>query len=137
MTRVLVTGSRHWPDKAKVHAVLEALEAEFGIRYTVVHGACPTGVDKIADDWAIEHGHPREPHPARWESEHGRGAGFIRNSEMAQSGPDVCVAFIADCIKEGCTKTPYPHGSHGAAHCSKAARRAGVRVRTYTERQPT
>lgn len=83
MTRILVTGSRGWTDK---QAVADALERAVLGLYTpaeglpvLVHGACPTGADAIADELWLEHGYPEpERHPAEW-SRFGRAAGPLRN----------------------------------------------------------
>jgi hypothetical protein len=49
--KVIVTGSRDHSDRALVWSVLDGLLAERrGL--ILVHGACPTGADRHADDWA-------------------------------------------------------------------------------------
>lgn len=40
------------------------------------------GVDTLGEQWAFEHGIPVKRFPANW-SKFGRGAGHIRNAEMA------------------------------------------------------
>ena len=132
--RVLVCGSRTWagwgrdrawsptPAQRREAAVLaEALERLFlGVEPTpaLVHGACPTGADAIADAWAsrqLEHGVeiPIERYPAVWSAPcrpacrpgHRRlrsdgslycpAAGQYRNADMVESlapGRDVVVA---------------------------------------------
>lgn len=124
--RVIVTGSRDFTDQALVWSVLDELYAVGG-RLLLVHGACPTGADKHANDWAIlrQHG----PHagnnvlvdrfPANWS--HGRGAGMARNAQMVKAGADLVVAFFA----------PPPAENKGTAGCVKLARRAGIEVVRY------
>ncbi len=117
--RILVTGSRDWDDRK---VIAEALVNAGAILYdgepiTLVHGACPTGADQIADEWASEQGLPIERHPADWSA--GRKAGPLRNQQMVNLGADVCLAFIKN-------------NSRGAAHCSTAARKAGIPVLIYT-----
>lgn len=85
--RVLVTGSRHWTDAATVRAALTTAWRRHGRPITVVHGACPTGADHIADTWATEHhlaGITVERWPADW-NRHGRAAGPLRNRAMLDS----------------------------------------------------
>lgn len=142
--RILVTGSRDWDDYS---AVAESLDDVIGeaiartsdadiLEITVVHGACPTGADKIAagycEDLAWWHDNAgrtlrHEPRDADWKK-HGKPAGFIRNAEMVNLGADVCLAFIAPCVKESC-REPQPHGSHGARHCADLAENAGIDTR--------
>jgi hypothetical protein len=93
--RILVTGSRDWDDEAAVRAALTGLVAGRPGPHVVVHGACPTGGDAIADRVAAELGLTVERHPARWRR-YGRTAGYRRNAEMVALGADVCLAFIRD-----------------------------------------
>lgn len=119
--RVLVTGSRDWEDPVIVHNALwevwtqEVLRC-YGWNLIVVHGACPSGADKAADDWAkrmqrvYQSVHP-DPHPAKWK-EHGKKAGFIRNAEMVDRGADQCLAFYQPGAKN--------NGTHDTAMRAKA-----------------
>lgn len=104
MIRLLITGSREWPIVRK-REVWIALDDAFrramndrGILtfdkadVTLVSGACPHGVDAIAEKFAAERGWTVERHPAAWDL-HGKGTGFIRNQEMADLGADACVAM--------------------------------------------
>lgn len=133
--RVLVTGSRDWDDyeaitDALVEAVLQWIKdhPEVGTGettwVTVVHGACPTGADRMADDfctkvtnWTVER------HPAKWrvDGRYDPAAGFKRNVEMAASGIDLCLAFIKN-------------NSNGATHCANTAEhRFGVPTIRYRQ----
>ena len=49
---------------------------------SVVLSGCARGVDGLGETWATENNIQIERYPAEWEL-HGRRAGFIRNSEMA------------------------------------------------------
>ena len=60
-------------------------------RPTMVHGACPDGVDACAAQLARTHNLKVEEHPADW-SEHERAAGPIRNQQMVDSS-DALVAI--------------------------------------------
>lgn len=113
MKRILVTGSRDWPDEA---AIRDALRAEWEPSAVLVHGACPTGADAIASRIWTGAGLPEERHPADWAA-HGRAAGPRRNAEMVALGADVCLAFIRA-------------GSRGASHTAALAERAGIRTVT-------
>jgi hypothetical protein len=83
----------------------------------LVHGACKTGADKMADQWAISLGVPRKCYPAQWGT-HGNLAGFKRNEYMVSLGADLCVAFIA-------------FKSRGATHCASHAARAEIPLMVF------
>ena len=120
-SRVLVTGSRDWVDQAVVRAALTAAWRDAGQPLVVVHGACPTGADAMAEAWAVEHavaGIEVERNPANWRLG-GRGAGPVRYAAMVRAGAWRVVAFVR-------------HHSPGASQCVLAARRAGLDVRTWT-----
>jgi hypothetical protein len=118
--RLLLTGSRDWPDPDAIWAALDEVLATVpdGETLTVVHGACPTGADLEADRWArarrAETGRDvvREPHPAHWKLL-GHRAGPIRNEEMVRLGADLCLAFIH-------------RDSRGASHCARTAEDYGI-----------
>jgi hypothetical protein len=126
--RVLVTGSRDWDDYVLLTTSLVQVVIDHAAEHdltgpidwvTVIHGACPSGADNMADNfcrgvtnWDVER------HPADWKR-HGKSAGFRRNAEMVQSRPDICLAFIKK-------------GSKGSTHCAEQAEKAGVPTRRYT-----
>lgn len=115
--RILVTGSRTWDDSEAIDtAIQNAIGNKWG-PHTVVHGACPTGADEMADGWARYRGLEVERHPADW-NQHGKRAGFIRNAEMVALGADVCLAFIKD-------------NSKGASMTARLAEEAGIPVRRF------
>lgn len=113
MRRILITGSRDWRDR---RAIVEALvnAAAGAVAVTVVHGACPTGADAMADLIARRLGFTVERHPADWEAPcrwgcvpgHRRQrrdgtwycpkAGHYRNQEMVDLGADLVLAFQRD-----------------------------------------
>lgn len=135
-TRILVTGSRTWKDEEFIRGCLDALVRSDWLGgnpqgWVLVHGACPEGVDAIADRWAVDRGIGRDPHPAKWK-EFGKLAGFRRNAEMVQLGAAVCLAFLRVCEKPEHEKHR-PHGTHGAADCAAKARTAGIPVWKHKE----
>jgi hypothetical protein len=135
MYRVLVTGSRTWHDTHAVFQALDDLLEEHPEGLVVVHGACRSGTDEIARQWAFRalragSSVRTEPHPADW-GEYGKSAGFVRNAEMVTAGADKCLAFIMPCANPHCRKAK-PHGSHGGTHCVDLAERAGIPVRRQT-----
>jgi YspA, cpYpsA-related SLOG family len=135
--RVLITGSRHWKDRRAIYDRLNALLAEHG-SLIVVHGACPTGADKIADDWFIAAKRAGatvfiERKPAIWKVKGRKDplAGFTRNTVMVELGADLCLAFTLRCEIEDCFAParygwPVVHGTHGGTDCAIKARDAGI-----------
>ena len=114
--RILVTGSRDWTNSVDVYYELCKAATEVGV--TVVHGACPTGADKFADEWVeTQPDATAERHPADWE-QHGKRAGYLRNKEMVDLGADVCLAFIKN-------------GSKGASMTARLAEEAGIPVKRF------
>lgn len=136
--RILVTGSRDWDDARVItHALYgvwrEARESKRLI--TLVHGACPTGADQLADEiWTNQAPeHAIERHPADWSK--GRKAGPERNAEMVALGADLCLAFIGPCTSPRCKRTDR-HDSHGATGCADLAEAAGIPTRRIPAAQP-
>lgn len=114
--RILVTGSRDWHSQDTIRMALEEVRRGHH-RPVLLHGDCPTGADAMADQIWREWGLPVQTFPADWKK-HGRAAGPIRNQEMVNTGPDVCLAF--------------PKGaSRGTRGCIRMARKAGIEVRTW------
>jgi hypothetical protein len=86
----------------------------------VVHGDARSGADAIVKSLCKTLRIPMEEHPANWKL--GKGAGFIRNTEMCALGADICHAFLV------------PGESRGTRHCIKEARKAGIPVVEHREK---
>ena len=119
--RVIVTGSRKWDDKKAVFTALENILKEKG-PFVLVHGACATGTDAMAEEWyqlvGFEQGVFRVEYRTRWYGEDGtvdRSAGPRRNAAMVKAGADLVLAF------------PLPDGT-GTQHTMDLARKAGIPV---------
>lgn len=115
--RLLVTGSRTWPDHEKIETELAKALADHPDDLVVVHGACPRGADDIANRWALATHVAVEAYPAAWNLD-GRQAGYLRNARMVASRPAEVLAFIHD-------------NSRGATHCADLAEREGLPVRRW------
>lgn len=106
--RFFISGSRGW---TKEELLYDVLDFYVGPDDVLVHGACSSGADAYAANWAREHNVQQETYPADWAM--GRLAGFQRNTVMAFSSIDRCLAFIRD-------------DSPGATHAVEEARKAGL-----------
>lgn len=126
--RILITGSRDWDDKSTIGLVL-AGQARQRPLATLVSGACPTGADRLCEDWWATFGGTVERHPADWSQ--GRSAGPARNRRMVELGADICLAFIGACTSPRC-RINGEHDSHGATGCADLAERAGIETRRFT-----
>lgn len=119
--RILITGSRNHDHPETIHKAIDKHTKHAPSAVTIVSGGCPTGADRIAEEYARTQGITLEIHPAKWHV-HGRAAGPIRNQEMVDAGADIVLAF--------------PVGeSRGTRHCISAAQKAGLKTEIY-ERQP-
>ena len=121
--KILVCGSRDWADEKAIERELRKLPPGT----TIVHGACPTGADALADKWAMKLGLQIRRYPADWETE-GKAAGPKRNAAMVRtehrSGDPVtfALAFTTDISR-----------SRGTKDCVERARKAGIRVQVVGE----
>ncbi|SAL02898.1 hypothetical protein AWB80_08465 [Caballeronia pedi] len=110
--RLLVCGGRDFTDTLAVFGALDRAHAKREITL-VIHGACPTGADNLAEKWAKSREIPYLGHPAPWKL-YDKAAGPMRNRAMLEEWkPEGVVAF--------------PGGS-GTADMVRRARDAGVTV---------
>lgn len=117
--RVLVTGSRDWADVRLIERVLAEVSCCMPAEHmTLVHGAA-RGADQQTADIARALGWRLEAHPADWDRL-GRSAGYIRNQQMVDTRPDLCLAFSRNASK-------------GTAHCISAARKAGIPTHVFED----
>jgi hypothetical protein len=141
--RILVTGSREF-DAAPLLAYRLGLAVGYGLtrgmQVTVMHGACDTGADKLADGLARAHeGITVDPRPAGWKapcrpeckpghrktrrdgSDYCPAAGNYRNQEMVDTHPDVVLAFY----KRGAANI-------GTSDCVRRAKASAILVQPFT-----
>lgn len=116
MRVVVITGGRDYPDGDAVRYALAGHQPDI-----LIHGACPSGVDWYAAEWAKNNAVPVLAWPADWDR-HGRKAGPLRNEDM--------VAFAAQLVRmrgfvETCVGVVFP-GGRGTAHCAKMMEKYGI-----------
>lgn len=110
----------------RIATELSWIADDFGDDAILVSGNCPTGADKMCEDfWENYIGGTVERHPADWDRykpvnpKQKNPAGFIRNKEMVDLGADICLAFIKN-------------SSTGATMTADLAEKAGIRTIRYT-----
>lgn len=91
--RILITGSRSWDNIHYIRSAFISLADEYGDDITLVSGACPTGADRLGEKVAAELGWNVELYPADWNT-YGKRAGFVRNSQMVDTEPDLIIGFV-------------------------------------------
>ncbi|WP_080989611.1 SLOG family protein [Mycolicibacterium conceptionense] len=114
--RILITGSRHWHDRAAVERALRDVAAGlYPEEVTVVHGDCPYGgADIIAAEIAAGWGCTVEAYPAEMGAD-GHVLGPARNQRMVDLGADICLAFPDS-------------KSRGTWDCVRRAEKAGIPI---------
>lgn len=125
--KILVTASRNLRDRTPIDTGLANTVAQVpeDRPVLVMHGGARGG-DLFADEWAQAR-RPRvkaRVYPAQWHK-FGNRAGPLRNEEMVDARPDVCLAVILACASPRCSRSD-PHGSHGATHCADLAETDGI-----------
>ena len=106
---VIVAGSRTITDIKVVACAIE----ESGFEVSEVVSGAARGVDSLGEEWAKSKAIPVRRFPADWNGK-GKGAGFIRNAEMA----DYADALVA--VWDG--------KSRGTANMIEQAKRKGIKV---------
>lgn len=124
---LIVTGSRTWTDRSRLDSVLTGIHSITPIDI-LVHGACPTGADLMADDWAEANKVSVLPFPAEWKLL-GKMAGQVRNGLMADFGKACQGSGRVVLVKAFRAKGPSP-GTDGM--CAMAEER-GLQVSVERE----
>lgn len=111
-SRILVCGGRNFNDRPYVHHILNQTQPHFADTFCIIQGGA-MGADKLAEDWAFDHGIPCVQVRAQW-NRYGKRAGSLRNEWMlAFCQPDLVIAF---------------EGGPGTSHMKRIAKMAGVPV---------
>lgn len=115
--RLLITGSRSWDNIEYIRSAFIAVSDEYGDDITLVSGACPTGADRLGEMVAAELNWNIELYPADWNT-YGKRAGFVRNSQMIDTDPDIVVGFVRN-------------GSKGASMTVNLGKKKGLPVTVH------
>lgn len=113
--RIVVTGSRHWKDEARLRRELAKYLPAHDL-----HVGDAKGVDAMARAFAQEIGAHGKAYRAHWRpnGQLDRAAGVKRNARMlAEAKPSLVLAFRA------------PGVSNGTDHCVALAQKLGIAVR--------
>lgn len=105
--KVIIAGGRAYRLTGQDLQKLNELHESYGFT-EVVSGKCPTGADRGGELWADSVGLPVRPFPADW-GKHGKAAGPIRNSEMAQYA-DAVILFPGGKGTESMEFLAWKHG---------------------------
>lgn len=118
--RLVVCGSREWPWRKFFDDALAFYVSDYPKENVeIVEGEC-RGPDLWARAWAEANGYKFKPFPADWDGL-GKGAGFIRNGEMAEYG-NATLAF-------------WDGVSGGTTDMIEKAKAAGHRVRVLNAKK--
>jgi hypothetical protein len=115
MFRIIVAGSRYFDDFDLLCEKLDFFLREKEGMVTIVSGAAK-GADLLGEKYAEMRGYYVQRYPADWDK-YGRGAGPIRNKQMAKDA-DALVAFRKK-----------PDGTAGTNNMIKTAKDIGLKVR--------
>lgn len=120
--RILITGSREWTDREKIRiAILTTIKGvDTGKEdVTIIHGGAK-GADRLAGSIALSMWGKVEEYLPDWNT-HGKAAAILRNQDMVDTKPDICLAF--------------PVGeSRGTRDCMRRAEKAGIKVINYGDK---
>jgi len=89
--RLIVFGGRDFNDYELMERTLNNLLVNYEPEQVIIVSGRARGADSLGERYAEEYGLRVESYPADWGG-YGRGAGYIRNEEMAQVG-DAAVGF--------------------------------------------
>lgn len=93
MRYIGIVGSRRRFTTKDYHIVVEKFFTEYKPGDRIVSGGCPTGGDEFAERIAKRFQIPILIHYAQWDKL-GRGAGFARNSDIANDA-EILIACVA------------------------------------------
>ena len=103
MKRIIIIGSRRRNEVADWLVIEQTFLSVYTLDDILISGVCPKGGDHFAEILSEKYLIPIVIFPADWKR-FGRGAGFIRNTDIAKNG-DVLIALVAPDRKGGTEDT--------------------------------
>lgn len=88
--KLIIAGSRDFHDHVLLDSCVRKLEQKLNRDVTEIVSGCARGADLCGEAFANRFDIPIKRFPANWK-EHGKAAGAIRNTEMAEYGDAACV----------------------------------------------
>lgn len=107
--KVIIAGGRDYELEEADFLLLDSLHSKYN--FTEVVSGTARGIDTDGEYWANLSKIPIKRFPANW-VKHGKAAGFIRNTEMANYA-DALIAF---------------EGGNGTQHMVQQARKLGLKI---------
>jgi len=115
--RIAFTGGADCNDHVRIYAVLDKVHAQLP-NMILLHGATPTGAERIAACWARDRNVPQDPYRPDW-NRHKKAAPFKRNDAMLEAMPRGVIVFPGTGIQD---------------NLADKARKMGIRVWDFRER---
>ncbi|SNS95074.1 DUF2493 domain-containing protein [Sphingopyxis indica] len=115
--RIAFTGGADCNDHQRIYAVLDKVLAQLP-NLILMHGATPTGAERIAACWARDRGVPQDPYRPDW-NRHKKAAPFKRNDVMLEKMPRGVIVFPGTGIQD---------------NLADKARKMGIRVWDFRNR---
>ena len=118
--RVAFTGGADYNDHQRIYAVLDKVHGHLP-NMILMHGATPTGAERIAACWARDRDVPQDPYRPDW-NRHKKAAPFKRNDAMLDACPRGVVVFPGTGIQD---------------NLADKARKMGIRIWDFRDRRQT
>jgi hypothetical protein len=117
--RIAVSGGANFNDHWLIYDVLDKARAQYP-DMILLHGATPTGAERIAACWARERHVPQQPFKPDWDR-HAKAAPFKRNDAMLEVLPQGVIVFPGTGIQD---------------NLADKARKMGIKVWDFRKRPP-
>ena len=89
--KIIIAGTRTFDNKQLLFNIMNDIVWKLKLQIPIVISGTAQGADKLGEEWAEERNFAISRFPADW-NKHGKAAGPIRNSQMADVA-DMCVVF--------------------------------------------
>jgi len=116
--RIAVSGGPNFNDHRLIYDTLDKVRAQHE-QMVLLHGATPTGAERIAASWARDRDVPQKPFKPDWDK-HQRAAPFKRNDRMLDELPKGVIVFPGTGIQD---------------NLADKARKLGIKVWDFRARQ--